>query len=548
MPFRKEVDENLRFLILEVRSQIEGSQRMLEEPGSISVESFSARDDYIDNLKGVIESKSFSQIFHVTDFDKQTVDLMKAVLVITSNLERIADHAVNIVGQTQHYKDPSFIKRYDFEPFYEELFGAIDLIYEATFSQNIKTALRICRSEFAIDDLYRGVFETILEELRSGEHTEDRLTSIFIFRYLERMGDSLLNIGEAVISAAVGEKLKIHQYEALEETLQGLQITAPLSDFSLKSIWETRSGCRIARIENKNGGELSRAAIFKEGRLKKLTEEKENIERWQQLVPGLPPQVFGFQRQGENGLLLLEYCSGRTLKELVMESSEGVEVEEALGHLTRTLRSIWSTTRKPIRTNAHHFSQLLARIDEVHKVHPDYHHYPGDQIGSVAAHSFDQLVERAIPIEAALDAPFTVFIHGDLNVDNVIYDQIEKKIHFIDLHRSSETDYVQDVAVFIVSNFRLPVQNNQTRMRLNWIGTSFYEFAKSFAEENDDRTFDARLTLGLIRSFTTSTRFELEEEFAKSMYLRAIFLLEKMIGHDGRPWEEFTVPRQALVH
>lgn len=547
MPYRAEVDENLRFLILEVRGQIEGSQRLLQRPGGISVESFSARDDYIDNLKGVIESKSFSQIFHVTDSDKSTVDLMKSVLTITSNLERIADHAVNIVGQTQHYHDPSFITRYDVSPLYSEIYAAIDLIYDTTFSRDIKSALKICRSEFAIDDLYREAFQRILEQLREAKHTEDLLTTIFIFRYLERIGDSLLNIGEAVISAAVGEKLKIHQYQALEETLHDLQITAPLSDFALKSIWETRSGCRIARIENKNGGELSRSAIFKEGRLKKLQEERDNIGRWQQLMPGLPPQVFGFQRMGENGLLLLEYCAGRTIKELLLDGTKA-EIRSSLKRLTDTLRTIWLKTRKPIRSNANHFAQLLSRMEEVHKVHPHYNQYPGDQIGAVEAHSLNRLVEKAIPIESTLDASFTVFIHGDLNVDNVIYDGVEDRVHFIDLHRSAETDFVQDVAVFVVSVFRLFVDDPQVRTRLDAAATAFYEFARDFAREQGDPTFDARLTLGLIRSFVTSTRFELEEEFAKAMYLRAIFLLEKMLGHEGRPWEDFTVPRQALVH
>ena len=90
MPFNADVHENLKFLILEVRSQVEGSRKLLHNPGSISVESFTARDDYIDNLKGVIESKSFSQIFRVLDIDKPTADLMKSVLTITSNLERTA--------------------------------------------------------------------------------------------------------------------------------------------------------------------------------------------------------------------------------------------------------------------------------------------------------------------------------------------------------------------------------------------------------------------------------------------------------------------------
>jgi hypothetical protein len=32
------------------------------------------------------------------------------------------------------------------------------------------------------------------------------------------------------------------------------------------------------------------------------------------------------------------------------------------------------------------------------------------------------------------------------------------------------------------------------------------------------------------------------------MFLRALFLLEKLLDHDGRPWEDFRLPQLALVN
>lgn len=544
MAFRKEIDEHFRFLVLEVTSQVQEARMVIEGAEDVSTENIDARDDYIDNLKGLIESKAFSQVFHIAELDKPTVDLVKAIVIITTNLERIADYAVNIVGQMKYYNDKSFIKQYDYGPMFEEAFEALEKVYRATFGKDIKLALEICRAELRLDELYYDVFHKIRNQLRATSEPEDLLTSIFIFRYLERIGDCLLNVGEAVISAVVGEKLKIHQFQALEEALEGAQISASIDDFFFESIWETRSGCRIARVKDKAGAN-STAVIFKEGKLRKVQSEKQAIERWAEISPGTVPKVFSFQQHGENGSLLLEYLTGRTFKELILGSDETF-VRDALKLIARTLLDVWTATKEVKQVNAMHFKQLLDRIGDVHKVHPNYK-FPGDKIGSLKAPSFEEMLSQASHFEKELNAPFSVLIHGDLNIDNVIYDENERRIHFIDLHRSTNLDYVQDVSVFIVSNFRLPVLDEEPRSRLNWVAEETYRIAHGFAEDNDDQTFDARLTLGLIRSFATSTRFELEEEFAKMMYLRAIFLLEKMLDHQGRPWSEFKLPKGALV-
>lgn len=76
----------------------------------------------------------------------------------------------------------------------------------------------------------------------------------------------------------------------------------------------------------------------------------------------------------------------------------------------------------------------------------------------------------------------------------------------------------------------------------------FLEAVKAYAVSKNDTTFDARLALGLIRSFFTSTRFALQKKFAKAMYLRATYLLEKMLYHGERSWEEFSFEEEILIY
>jgi hypothetical protein len=108
-------------------------------------------------------------------------------------------------------------------------------------------------------------------------------------------------------------------------------------------------------------------------------------------------------------------------------------------------------------------------------------------------------------------------------------------------------DYVQDASVFLISNFRLPVFEPRLRKRLNVVIERFWEIFNSFAEKHEDRTFQARMALSLVRSFYTSTRFELKESFAREMFLRVHFLMEHLAAHRSN-WEDYRLPSSVFVY
>ena len=88
-------------------------------------------------------------------------------------------------------------------------------------------------------------------------------------------------------------------------------------------------------------------------------------------------------------------------------------------------------------------------------------------------------------------------------------------------------DYVQDISVFLVSHFRLQYLETPVRRRINSTILRFHDFARNYAAQIGDTTFDQRLALGVARSLCTSTRFVLDRELARSMFLRARYVLER---------------------
>lgn len=139
-----------------------------------------------------------------------------------------------------------------------------------------------------------------------------------------------------------------------------------------------------------------------------------------------------------------------------------------------------------------------------------------------------------------------MYIHGDFNLDNIIYDPREKRINFIDLHRSRYMDYVQDISVFMVSNYRLQIMEAETRQRLMRMARDLYRSARRYAIKNGDVTFELRLALGLARSFASSTRFILDQSLARRMFMRARYLLERVLTVEPGEEAEFRLPVKEI--
>lgn len=540
-----EIEDNFRFLIIEVSKQLEDALYSLDNPADSLLERVMLRDDHIDNLKGIIEKKVYLGMIPASSDSKRLMDFAKSIIIITANLERIGDFCVNIVNQIQYFNDPSFIKNYDCKAFFDEINTVFSIIPDAVFRNDMFLAIDICHSEYSLDILYKTNFEAILKELHEHREIQNLLTTLFILRYLERIGDSLLNIGEAIISSIIGEKLKIHQIHALGESLESTEYDYPDPDFSFESIGETKSGCKIGIVQLSDREGDKREIIFKEGKRYKIEKEYHNILKWKELSPGTPPEVHGLHIHSLNASLLLEKLEGLTFQEILLKKDFS-HLKKAINLLISHCRSLWSRTKSPGNPGSSLFSQLNRRMDDILKVHPDFDS-PERHIGHLKEPSFKELLRHAMQAEKSITVPFTVFIHGDFNIDNIICNISDKKIHYVDLHRSAQSDYIQDSAVFLVSNYRVPRFDKRFRRKIDYTARSFFEFTRSFALENNDETFNYRMTLGIIRSLLTSTRFHLNDEFARSMYHRALYLLSRLYDFRGDP-KHFSFPESVLYY
>lgn len=549
-----DIEENLRFIILETIKQVEATHALCKVPELSMFEKTYARDDYIDNLKNIVENKCYNRIHLNKNLAREEFNEIRAVNIICVNLERIADYCINIMRQLGYLEDHSFFQKFNYSDSFEEILESLNTIFDVLQKKDLNGALEICKVEPELDAAYKIIFDIIMKGLSSGQNIQNLITTLFIFRYIERIGDAILNIGEALIFAIIGEKVKIHQFQSLQQSLQMTGFDGTIDDIDFQSYWGTRSGCRISRVEQKKHREgldpVSMESIFKEGNLKKIEAEKKSLERWAELFPNLAPQVLSYNVNPEedNASMLVQFLYGCTFDEMILNADSNT-FGNAFLQMTHTVENIWEKTRTIGAEKIDFMSQLLRRLEQIRAIHPDFCRFE-QYVGDSMIRSSESLIQECITLQSELTAPFSVLIHGDFNLTNIIYNEQARRIHFIDLHRSRQTDYIQDISVFLISNFRIPVFDEPLRERLNWHIESFYKFAFRKARFWEDNTFQARLAFALARSFYTSTRFELNFEFAKEMFLRSHYLLEKIRFHSSqnKSWEEFQLPTDILFY
>jgi phosphate uptake regulator/aminoglycoside phosphotransferase len=539
MRLPKSIQDNLRFLQVETGSQVEHLQSFFGNCSPSIARRILDRSAYASNLRDRIHDSGYREI---AGAKARKAAMLRTVQQIATELLRISELCCDCVRQFSHLDEQQRRCRQDFSDDLQEVIEAIGRIDDALQAGDTQHALRIGRIERRLDRSFRRHLKQFTTRMQRSKHPQRLIAGLFVAQAIEQMGDALLGIGEAMISCNLGQPVDLQRYRMLQDSVPELGDEAA-SGLELKRIAETRSGSGISALSGRSDDGDYRA-IVKDGARRKLKEEHESVRSWHEIYPGLAPRILSYKKRGQSAALLIEHLAGQTFEQIVLHESDSL-VTEALKRLGKTCRAVWKETRTDEGVSAGYIDQLQQRMADVYAVHPEFRQERSRLCGA-AIPSLEQQMRRAGKLEARLQAPFSVYIHGDFNVDNVIYDPLEKRINFIDLHRSDYMDYVQDVSVFMVSNYRLHVLDRPLRQRIHEVAREFCAIARRFARKSGDATFEIRLALALARSFATSTRFILDKSLAGGMFLRARYLLDRVLDTPANRIEHFRTPVREL--
>ena len=159
-----------------------------------------ADDNDVDELEREIDSLGMDVLlrFHPVASDLRVVITS---MKVSSNLERISDHAVNIAKRAKKMSKRAELPETQWlEPVYTLALQGLRRSMQAYTDRNSELGLSLDTQDKELDRIHKKVIanlSALLEE--GGERSEDFLHLIFVARSLERIGDLAVNIGEDAV-------------------------------------------------------------------------------------------------------------------------------------------------------------------------------------------------------------------------------------------------------------------------------------------------------------------------------------------------------------
>jgi len=480
------------------------------------------RDDMIDNFNIFLEGRCYDLVAGGR-LDAREIRAARATVKVAANLERAGDAGTHIAKRVRLiHRDRVEKIPFEFPDVEAIALSAITEAAQAFLEGDIDLARRACLREPELDRCFVERLEELVGLMRSHPAKIPYLLNcLSVLKYLEKVADYTLNIGEQTIYAVTGRRLKFSQYLQLERLAGEAHVAA--SDF--RPYWDGISGAIVARVEAPEG-----PAIYKEGSRRKIEEEATKLETWQRIAQDLTPRLLGSVGVKDRQALLREYVEGTLLSDLYL-SSVPLEVKlRATRRVLTAAESVWETTLIAVPPTLDYVAQIGHRLPDAFVQH---HHVMEIANAGLAngrrTPPIRELLDGAAVLQAGLAPPFSVWLHGDFNASNVIYNPQTEQIKFIDVHRSNPGDYLQDVGVFLLTMARRPDLPAGIEAEVDAINAAVEAFARSFARRRNDACFDRRLKLSLARSCLTSIRIVIDPTMAERLLRRGMILLADLV-------------------
>ena len=168
-------------------------------------------DTIIDDLEHEINNKA---IILIAKESPVAGDLRKIVvaLKISSEVERIADNAVNIAKSTLHIGQEKHIKEIVDIPKMMDL--ALEMLSDsltAFLKEDVELAKKCAAKDDKVDEMYGTLVKELMGYIQRYPNQTNQITQLaFVCRYIERLADHSTNIAEHVIYLVTGERYDLN--------------------------------------------------------------------------------------------------------------------------------------------------------------------------------------------------------------------------------------------------------------------------------------------------------------------------------------------------
>ena len=195
-----------------VSSAVHKSVRAYIKHDKILAQEVIENDININNMETRLEKKSFEMIAlqqPVTTDLRMIITVMKA----SSDLERMADHAVSVAKSTIRVKGQTRIPEIEKEisDMSDYVKKMVDNVLVAYVKTDEKDARTIANMDQRVNDYFNRIYNATIKNMQENPETVISGTDYLnVASYLERIGDYVTNICEWIVYLATGKITKLN--------------------------------------------------------------------------------------------------------------------------------------------------------------------------------------------------------------------------------------------------------------------------------------------------------------------------------------------------
>lgn len=195
-----------------VEKQIHDCIDALVTQNAEKAEKIIQNDDIVDDMEQEIENKAIKLIAMQQPLAIDLRNIFTTTKIVT-DLERMADYAVDIAKVTLRLKNEIYIKELIHIPRMAEIVVLmIRDSLDAYVAGDVEKACAVGKRDDEVDTLYREVFNELLQLMIGNQNKVKQATQfLFICKWLERIADHTTNICEWTMYLVTGEKVNLNE-------------------------------------------------------------------------------------------------------------------------------------------------------------------------------------------------------------------------------------------------------------------------------------------------------------------------------------------------
>ena len=216
------VRQNYEKSLLELQENILKMGGLVERAIANSVDSLSkqdvalaedviARDDEIDEMTSHVEEYCIRLIATQQPLAKDLRRIITAIKIST-DLERIADYAVDIARVTRRIGTKTLIKPLiDIPRMTVIIQRMVHEALDAYVREDVNLAKKLAQDDDEVDKIHGLIFKELLSfMIKEPDNISQAASLLFVSKHLERIGDHATNLGESVIYLVTGEREELN--------------------------------------------------------------------------------------------------------------------------------------------------------------------------------------------------------------------------------------------------------------------------------------------------------------------------------------------------